>query len=139
MKTAREDMVENPGEPRPVLDGQNKPLLITGQRTDPANNGQLWIASPTNEPGPEQEIRIRIPGEVSDRKHILKSISGQGELANLYLIRRRTGQCYEMLHAEPALSDAQRAVYDEKGLVYTWTRELDERLDELFQHAIQAQ
>jgi hypothetical protein len=35
-------------------------------------------------------------------------------------------------------SDAPRAVHDEKGLAYTWTRELDERVDELFQHAIQA-
>ena len=34
--------------------------------------------------------------------------------------------------------NAQCAVYDEKGLVYTWTHELDKRVDELFQHAIQA-
>jgi hypothetical protein len=34
--------------------------------------------------------------------------------------------------------NAPRAVYDEKGLVYTWTHELDKRVDELFQHAIQA-
>jgi hypothetical protein len=138
MTMAPESGVENSEEPRPVLDGPNKPLLITEQRTDPASNEQLWIASPINEPGPEQEIRIRIPGDVSDRQQMLNSVSGQGEQAKLYLMQQPTDRCCEVLHAEPALSDAQRAVYDEKGLVYTWTRELDEKVDELFLHAIQA-
>jgi hypothetical protein len=138
MTTALENRVENSDESRPVLGGQIAPLLITEQRIDPANSEQLWIASLTNEPDPEQEIRIRIPGDVHDRQQILKSLSGQGEQAKLYLMPHPTNQCYEVLHAEPALPDAQRAVSDEKGLVYTWTRELDERVDELFQHAIQA-
>jgi hypothetical protein len=138
MTTALENSVENSGEPRPVLAGQNAPLLITGQRTDPANGEQLWIASPTKAPGPEQEIRIRIPGDAHDRRQILDSLSGQGGQAKLYLMQRPTDRCHEVFHAEPALPDAQRAVYDEKGLVYTWTRELDDKVDELFQHAIQA-
>jgi hypothetical protein len=133
MTTEREDIVENPAEPRLV-----SPLLITGQRIDPANGGQLWIASPANGPGAGQEVRIRIPDSVADRQQILKSLSGPGEQAKLYLMQRPTDRCCEVLHAEPALPDAQRAVYDEKGLVYTWTRELDEKVDELFQHAIQA-
>jgi hypothetical protein len=138
MTTAPENVVGNADQPRPVLDGQNKPLLITGQRTDPASNEQLWIASPVNEPGAGQEIRIRIPGDVSDRQQMLNSVSDQGKQAKLYLMPRPTDRSYEVIHAEPAISDAQRAVYDEKGLVYTWTRELDEKVDELFQHAIQA-
>jgi hypothetical protein len=138
MTTAVEKILENSDEPRPVLGGQNAPLLITGQRTDLAKGGQLWIASPTNEPGLQQEIRIRIPSDIDDRKQIVKSSSGQSEQAKLYLMQRPTDRCYEVLHVEPALPDAQRAVYDEKGLVYTWTRELDERVAELFQHAIQA-
>jgi len=138
MTTALENSVENSDESRPALGGQIAPLLITERRIDPANREQLWIASLTNEPDPEQEIRIRIPGDVHDRQQILKSLSGQGEQAKLYLMPHPTNQCYEVLHAEPALSDAQRAVSDENGLVYTWTRELDERVDELFQHAIQA-
>ena len=138
MTIALENGVENPDEPRPVLGGHNAPLLITGQRTDPANGGQLWIASPTCEPAPEQETRIRIPGDVHDRQQILDALAAQGGQAKLYLMPRPADQCHEVLHAEPALPDAQRAVYDEKGLVYTWTRELDEKVDELFQHAIQA-
>jgi hypothetical protein len=138
MTTALEKGVESSDEPRPVLVGRETPFLIAGQRIDPANSEPLWIASPTNEPGPEQETRIRIPSDVHDRQQILNSLSGQGEQAKLYLMQRPTDQCYEVFHAEPALPDAQRAVYDEKGLVYTWTRELDERVDALFQHAIQA-
>jgi hypothetical protein len=138
MKTAPENVVGNSDEPRPVIDGQSKPLLITGQRTDPASSEQLWIASPANEPGPEQETRIRIPDDTHDRQQILNSLSAQGEQAKLYLRQGPTHQCCEVLQAEPALSDAQRAVYDEKGLVYTWTRELAEKVDQLFQHAIQA-
>jgi hypothetical protein len=138
MTTALENGVGNSDEPRPVLGGQNAPFLITGQRTDPASGEQLWIASPIKEPGPAQEIRIRIPGDVHDRQQILESLSGQGEQAKLYLMQGPTDQCHEVFHAEPALPDAQRAVYDEKGLVYTWSRELEEGVDELFQHAIQA-
>jgi hypothetical protein len=138
MAATQENMAENPNEPRPVLGGQNAQFLITEQRTDPASGEQLWISSPIKEPGPAQEIRIRIPGEVHDRQQILKSLSGQGEQAKLYLMQRPKDQCHEVFHVEPALPDAQRAVYDEKGLVYTWTRELEDRVDELFQHAIQA-
>jgi hypothetical protein len=138
MTMAHENGVENSVDPRPVLDGKNKPLLIAGQRTDPASNEQLWIASPTNEPGAGKETHIRIPDDVSDRQQMLNSLSGQGEQAKLYLMQRPTDRCCEVIHAEPVLPDAQRAVYDEKGLVYTWTRELDEKVDELFQHAIQA-
>jgi hypothetical protein len=136
--TTQETIPEKSGEPRPVLGGQNTPLLITEHRTDPANGGPFWIALPTSEPGLEQEIRVRIPDAAHDRQQILNSFSGQGEQAKLYLMQRPMDQCHEVLHAEPALPDAQRAVYDEKGLVYTWTRELGERVDELFQHAIQA-
>jgi hypothetical protein len=138
MKTALENGVGKSGEPRPVLGGENTPLLITEHRIDPANGGQFWLALPTSEPGLEQEIRVRIPDAAHDRQQILNSLSGQGEQAKLYLMQRPMDQCYEVLHAEPDLPDAPRAVYDEKGLVYTWTRELDERVDELFQHAIQA-
>jgi len=138
MAATLENDIENLGGPQSVLIGQNKKLLITEQRNDPANSGQFWIASLTNEPGPDQEIRIRVPGEAHDRQQILKSLSGQGEQAKLYLVQRPMEQCLEVFHAEAALPDAQRAVYDEKGPVYTWIRELDERVDELFQHAIQA-
>jgi hypothetical protein len=138
MITALEDVIENSNGSRPVLGGQNAQLLIAGERIDPANREQFWIALPANEPNPEQAVRIQIPDDAHDRQQVLNSLSGQGEQAKLYLMQRPTDRCYEVLHAEPALPDAQRAVCDEKGLVYTWTRELDERVDELFQHAIQA-
>jgi len=135
--TTSENVAENSDESHPVLGGQNAPLLITEQ-SDLASYGKIWTALPTSEPDPQREIRIRIPGGPHDRQQILKSLSGQGEQAKLYLVRRPTEPCYEVLHAELALTDAQRAVYDEKGLVYTWTHELDQSVDELFQHAIQA-
>jgi hypothetical protein len=138
MITAGENVVENSDESRPALGGSNEQLLIAEQRSDTVNGGQLWLASPTNKPGPEHQIRIRIPGDVHDRQQLLKSLSDQREAAKLYLVQRPTDQCYEVLHAGPAMSDAQRAVYDENGLAYTWSRELDKRVDELFQHAIQA-
>jgi hypothetical protein len=138
MITTQESTVENSDGPRPVLGGQNAPLLISEQRTDSATGGQLWLASPASEPGPEQQIRIRVPGDAHDQQQILKSLSGHGEQAKLYLMQRSVESPYEVLHVEPVLSDAQRAFYDENGLVYTWTHELDERVDGLFQQAIQA-
>ena len=138
MITTQENIAEKLDEPRPAIAGQNNVLLITEKHVDPASNEQLWIISPASEPGPEQEIRIRIPDDVHDRQQILKSLSGPGEQAKFHLMQCPANRGYEVLHAESVLPDAQRAVYDEKGLAYTWTRELDERVDELFQHAIQA-
>jgi hypothetical protein len=138
MTTVLENVVKNSDQPRPALDGQNYQLLITGQHIDPASNEQFLIALPANETGLEQEIRIQVPSDVHGRQQMLDSLSGQGEQAKLYLLQRPADRGCEVLHAEPALPHAQRVVYDEKGLVYTWTRELDERVDELFQHAIQA-
>jgi hypothetical protein len=138
MAMAQENTAENPDGPRPVLDARNEPLFIIERGGDIANGAQLWVASPINESVPQPEIRIQVPPDTHDRKRVLNSLSSQGEKAKLYLVRRPTNQCYEVLHAEAALPDAQRAVDDENGPAFTWTRELDESVDELFQHAVQA-
>jgi hypothetical protein len=138
MATTAKNIAEN-SDGRPLVPGGlNEPLLVTGQQTGPAGGGQFWIASPADGSGPEQEVHIQIPPGATDRQQILKTLSSPGEMAKLCLLQGPTNRQYEVLHAGPALSDAQRAVHDEKGLAYTWTRELDERVDELFQHAIQA-
>jgi hypothetical protein len=138
MPIAQGSVSKDTNNPQPATGGQSKPLLMAGQRDDPAAGGQLWIASPAGGSGPEQEIRIRIPSDVHDREQMLTALSGQAEKAKLYLMKCPNDPCYKVLHTETALSDAQRVAHDEKGPVYTWTRELDETVDELFQHAIQA-
>ncbi len=138
MATARENIAENLSEPRSVLAGRNEQLLITERRGDTANDKQFWVASPTNGSVPQREVRIQIPREAHDRQHMLNSLSSQGEKAKLYLVERPMDQCYEVLHAEPAASEAEHVVNDENGPAYVWTSELDESVCELFQHAVQA-
>jgi len=135
MATTQENIAENPEETQPALDAHGQ-LHVTEQRIDAATGGQLWIVSLVTQPDPG--LRIRIPSQAHDRQQILKTLTDQSEEVKLHLVKRPTDQCYEVLHAEPTLPDAKRAVHDEEGLVYTRTRELDDRVDELFQHAIQA-
>jgi hypothetical protein len=122
---------------RAVVAERNERFFIEKQDMDLATGDQFWIVSPLNKSDPEQEICIRIPRDANDRQKILNVLNDEGEIAQLHLVQRKGNQFYDILAAEPALPDAKRAVHDDKGHAFTWTHELDEKVDGLFYHAMQ--
>lgn len=119
-----------------ILAERKGPLFISEKNLDPETGNHVWTASAIEDRDPAQSIKIHLPNDSRDREKILRSLENNWDIADVHLVQRSNGN-FEIIDAKPALPDAKRTVYDEKGEAYSWTHELDAKVDSHFQHTLQ--